>query len=93
MRDYWSTLLERSRLARAQGVSADELARQMVFEWSWSEAERLIVNIDALYRELAGERSSQLPLAQMARMAKLFKYVKTHGERGRAAASAQQPNA
>jgi cyclase len=93
VRDYWSTLLQRSRDARAQGVSADQLARQLVFEWSWSESERLIVNIDALYRELAGERSSPLPLAQMARMAELFQYAKAHSARGRVAQHPLQSNA
>jgi glyoxylase-like metal-dependent hydrolase (beta-lactamase superfamily II) len=41
VREYWSTLLELARLGRAQGVSPDEVARQLFAKWDWSEAERL----------------------------------------------------
>jgi glyoxylase-like metal-dependent hydrolase (beta-lactamase superfamily II) len=85
VRDYWSQLLERSRAARAQGVSADELARQLLSEWEWSEAERLIVNVDALYRELAGDRRTPRPLAQLARMAQLARDAKRRSQQQAAA--------
>lgn len=81
VRDYWSTLLEYARRGRAQGASADEVARELVALWDWSESERLVVNVDALYRELDGNLRAPPPLAQLSRMAQLSRWQKTLGRR------------
>lgn len=74
VRDYWIDLRERARAARAQGVPADVLAEQLASSYDWSEPERLVVNLDALYRELSGGRAPH-PLIQLARMGRFKRHM------------------
>jgi cyclase len=68
VRDYWLDLRQRAQIGRARGVSADALAAELACMYDWSEAERLVVNLDALYRELSPAGPTPRPLAQLARM-------------------------
>ena len=71
LRQYWSTLAERTREAREQRVAPADLAWELARDWNWSEPERLAVNIETLYREHDGDHHSPSPLAQLARMSRL----------------------
>jgi hypothetical protein len=49
-------------------MSTDALAQELARVYDWSEAERLVINLDALYRELGPTERAPKPLAQLARM-------------------------
>jgi cyclase len=72
VRDYWDYLLAEARDRFEAGLSADEAARDIALDGfaHWRDRERVAVNVDAIYRELAGDRSKRDPLALLARMAR-----------------------
>jgi glyoxylase-like metal-dependent hydrolase (beta-lactamase superfamily II) len=70
---YWQTVLDAARRGHAAGVPPDEVARELQREGfaDWTEAHRLAVNVDTVYRDLTGDRSHRDPLKMFARMARL----------------------
>jgi cyclase len=72
VKEYWEYLLSASRDRFEAGMSAEEAARDIALEGfsHWLERERIAVNVDTIYRELAGDRSKRDPLAMLARMAR-----------------------
>lgn len=72
-KDYWTRIEAAAKEGYATGASADEVARQLLAEGmgDWGEPHRLVVNVDTIYRELAGEQEPRDPLALFARMARL----------------------
>jgi glyoxylase-like metal-dependent hydrolase (beta-lactamase superfamily II) len=70
---YWAQLVDAARRGYAEGVTADDLAQQLLSSAfaEWSEAHRLVVNVDTLYREFARDSTRRDPVAMFARMAKL----------------------
>jgi cyclase len=69
---YWERLTETARKGREAGAGADEIARGLLAEAfdGWTEAHRLVANVDAICRELARDRSRVDPIVQLARMAR-----------------------
>jgi cyclase len=76
-RDYWQGLIETARRGREAGAAPDAIARELLAQAfdGWGEAHRLVVNIDTICRELAGDRSHRDPLVLMARMARLERAI------------------
>lgn len=72
-RGYWSELLEAVKTGRAQGARAEEIAAELYrsAHRGWSEASRLAVNVDTIYRQLSHDRSRPDPVARVAQMARL----------------------
>jgi cyclase len=72
-KEYWEGLQEAAARGWAAGASPDEVARDLIARGSadWTEAHRLVVNIDTAYRDLAGDRAQPEPLNMFARMARL----------------------
>lgn len=68
MRDYWLRLKAHAKATHAAGISAEEAAQELAREFPWGEAERLVVNLDTLYRELNGDRSPRDPLRLLGDM-------------------------
>jgi glyoxylase-like metal-dependent hydrolase (beta-lactamase superfamily II) len=70
---YWQTVIDAARRGHAAGVPADDVARELQRQGfaGWTEAHRLAVNVDTVYRDLAGDRSHRDPLKMFARMARL----------------------
>jgi cyclase len=70
---YWQHVLDAAARGHAAGVTADEVARDLLTSHfvPWSEAHRLAVNVDTAYRDLTGDRSLRDPLTMFARMARL----------------------
>jgi cyclase len=73
VKEYWEYLLAETRDRFEAGMSADEAARDIAFDAfsSWLDGERVAVNVDTIYRDLAGDRSTRDPLDALARMARL----------------------
>lgn len=70
---YWEQLQKAVKQGHAAGVPPSELARQLLslgFH-GWTEAHRLAVNVDTMYRELNADTSHREPLAMFAQMAQL----------------------
>jgi cyclase len=72
-KQYWQHVLDAARRGHAAGVSVDDVARELLSQGfaDWTEAHRLVVNVDTVYRDLAGDRGHRDPLAMFARMARL----------------------
>jgi cyclase len=68
VRDYWVELKEHARAARAAGLSTADAARELESRNNWTESERLVVNMDGLYRELAGDHSHLKPIMLLGAM-------------------------
>lgn len=73
---YWEYLVEAARRGYEAGASPDDVARNLCSERyaEWTEAHRLVVNIDTLYAEFSGDRSHRDPLPLFARMARLERF-------------------
>ena len=72
MRDHLALLSDEVRRCYEAGLSADEAAQELLVRPEMSglnESERLIVNVDTIYRELAGDGAHPDALAGFARMA------------------------
>jgi len=80
-RAYWQRIVEAARQGHASGASPDEVARELLASEAphWSEAHRLVVNLDTAYRELNADRSHRDPLAMFARMARLERVIAGRG--------------
>jgi Kef-type K+ transport system membrane component KefB len=71
-RDYFGWLAREARLCFEAGLSPLEAARDLRGEYdSWSEGERLVVNVAAVYRELDPGSSSPAVLELFEQMAEL----------------------
>jgi glyoxylase-like metal-dependent hydrolase (beta-lactamase superfamily II) len=71
---YWQEMLEIAERGRKAGTTPDAEARKWLGDSNnpkWTEAHRLVVNIDTAYRDLAGDRSLRDPLEMFARMSRL----------------------
>jgi cyclase len=70
---YWQELVKQAERGFAAGVTADQVAEELLAngDAAWSEAHRLVVNVDTVYRELARDSSMREPLSMFARMARL----------------------
>lgn len=71
---YWEQMLEIAKRGRAQGTTPDTEARNWLADGDnpkWTEAHRLVVNLDTAYRDLANDRSQRDPLEMFARMSRL----------------------
>ncbi len=70
---YFEYLYEQARSCQAEGMTPLQAARSISLDrWSeWGEPERLVVNIDTIYRELSGEQEPTNALALFEQMAAL----------------------
>jgi glyoxylase-like metal-dependent hydrolase (beta-lactamase superfamily II) len=73
VKDYWLQLTQLAERGRAAGASTEDLARQALADGvrDWTEAHRVIANLDAIRRELEGDLSHRDPLSVMAMMSRL----------------------
>jgi glyoxylase-like metal-dependent hydrolase (beta-lactamase superfamily II) len=73
LKAYFEYLREQVDRCRREGMSPLEAARAIALDrWAdWGERERLVVNIDRLYRELDGEPEPMQPLEAFTQMAQL----------------------
>ncbi len=74
-RAYWSELVEAVTKGRSQGARAEEIAIELYrsAHRGWSEASRMAVNVDTIYRELAQAAGQPDPVARVAQMARIEK--------------------
>jgi glyoxylase-like metal-dependent hydrolase (beta-lactamase superfamily II) len=74
---YWQELVKHAERGFAAGLPADQVAEELFAsgDAAWSEAHRLVVNVDTVYRELAHDHSLREPLSMFARMARLEQRV------------------
>ena len=75
---YWERLVALTERGRRAGASTEEIARQALQEdfGGWSEAHRLVANVDTIRREQEGDRSRRDPLDVMVMMARLARASK-----------------
>jgi cyclase len=73
LKDYFEYLVAESRTRLEAGMSPLEAARDITLDrWAdWGEAERLVVNVDAIYRELRGDDTDRNVVALWGQMAEL----------------------
>jgi glyoxylase-like metal-dependent hydrolase (beta-lactamase superfamily II) len=73
LKAYFEYLYVEAGARRAQGMSVLEAARSMALDrWAdWGEPERLVVNVESIYRELSGEEPAVDPLSAFTQMAEL----------------------
>ena len=71
-KEYWERLVERARQGQAAGATSVDVAQDLLGDCAadWTEAHRLVVNVDTIYRDLAGDRSHRDPLSMFALMAR-----------------------
>lgn len=67
LRAYWEYLLNEVRQRYETGMTVQEAARDIPMDAyaTWSEPERLVVNVASIYRELGGKKEGLDPLALM----------------------------
>ena len=70
---YWEELIAAVRAGRESGASPDDVAAELHRKGhlGWTEGSRVAVNVDTIWRELAGDRTHPDPFALMAKMARL----------------------
>jgi len=73
LKAYFEYLYEQARRCRAEGMTALEAARAIALDrWAdWGDPERLVVNVDNIYRELEGDQQPTNPLVAFEQMAEL----------------------
>jgi cyclase len=73
LKGYFEYLYDEARIRHAEGMTALQAARSISLERfaDWGEAERLVVNIANIYRELSDEQEPLNPLAAFEQMAEL----------------------
>ena len=73
LKAYFEYLYEQARRCRAEGMTALEAARAIALDrWAdWGDPERLVVNVDNIYRELEGDQQPTNPLVAFEQMATL----------------------
>lgn len=71
LKNYWEYLLQEVRQRYEAGLSVQEIARDIRLDEyaTWNDAERLIVNVDSIYRELGGEQERPGTIGLFALMA------------------------
>ena len=71
LKEYWEYLLREVRLRYEAGLSAQEAARDLPLDAyaSWDDAERVVVNVASIYRELSGQQEHPGTLSLFAMMA------------------------
>ena len=74
LKAYFEYLYSEARTRHAAGMTALQAARSISLErWAdWGEAERLVVNIDNIYRELSGDPEPLNPLSAFEQMAERY---------------------
>ncbi|MCA9690096.1 MAG: MBL fold metallo-hydrolase [Nannocystaceae bacterium] len=76
--EYLEFLTKAARVRYDAGMSVDEAARDLIHHERFTglgEAERIVVNVDTLYREFAGDASPRDDVAMFARMAAIARHV------------------
>ena len=73
MKAYWQWVETESRKHYDAGLPAPEAAREMLSGpySSWGDPERIVINVDALYHEFAGDSSPANRVELFGIMAKL----------------------
>jgi glyoxylase-like metal-dependent hydrolase (beta-lactamase superfamily II) len=73
LRSYFDYVYEEARKRFEADMSPLEAARDIALDRysAWGEAERMVVNVDAVYRELAGDPEPANPVALFGQMAEL----------------------
>jgi cyclase len=73
LKAYFEYLYSEARARHAQGMTPLQAARSISLQrWAdWGEPERLVVNIDNIFRELSGDQEPLNPLAAFEQMAEL----------------------
>jgi glyoxylase-like metal-dependent hydrolase (beta-lactamase superfamily II) len=73
LRSYFEYVFAEARRRYEAGMSPLEAARDISLDRhsSWGEAERVVVNVDAVYRELAGDESDRDMVSLFGQMAEL----------------------
>jgi cyclase len=73
LKAYFEYLYECARRCHSEGLSALQAARSISLDrWAqWGERERLVINIDTIYRELSGDEEPANTLALFEQMAAL----------------------
>jgi cyclase len=71
LKNYWKYLLQEVRQRYEAGFSVQEIARDISLDEyaTWNDAERLVVNVDSIYRELSGEMEHPGTIGLFALMA------------------------
>jgi glyoxylase-like metal-dependent hydrolase (beta-lactamase superfamily II) len=69
-RDYWTSLAQAVARGVAASASAEDIAREVLKHHAFTEAERIVVNVDTALRELRKEHGQRDPLALLAAMAR-----------------------
>lgn len=71
LKEYWEYLLQEVRQRYEAGLSAQEAARDIPMDAyaAWNDAERLVVNVASIYRELSGQQEHPGTLTLFAMMA------------------------
>lgn len=71
LKEYWEYLLDEVRRRYEAGLSVQEAARDIPLDAyaTWTDAERLVVNVAAIYRELSGQQERPETLSLFAMMA------------------------
>jgi glyoxylase-like metal-dependent hydrolase (beta-lactamase superfamily II) len=71
LKNYWEYLLQEVRRRYEAGLSVQEIARDIRLDEyaTWNDAERLVVNVDSIYRELSGEQEHPGTIGLFALMA------------------------
>jgi glyoxylase-like metal-dependent hydrolase (beta-lactamase superfamily II) len=74
MKAYWQWVEEESRKRYEAGMPAPEAAREMLSGpyASWGDPERIVINVDAMYRQFAGDGSPANRVELFGTMAKLI---------------------
>jgi cyclase len=70
---YWEELTRVTREGVASGAASEDIARELLRTLSvdWTEAHRLVVNVDTIRREIVGDVSPREPLGMFAKMAEV----------------------
>lgn len=73
LKGYFEYVFEEARKRYEVGMSAIEAAKDIPLDRyaSWNDGERVVVNVEAIYRELRGDQSRPSVLALFAEMAEL----------------------
>lgn len=73
LRRYFEHVTEEARARHAKGMTALEAARDMPMDEypTWDEAERLVVNVATIYREIEGDTAQPDPVTSFTQMAEL----------------------
>lgn len=82
LRAYSEYIADEARVRFDAGMSVDQAARDIALDAyaSWSDAERIVVNVDTLYRQFRGEAAQAADIAGLlGEMAKLARELGLHG--------------